>query len=74
MTTLIGGSWNDFSPRPCVSIRGAEPAPVPVRRPVDVSIRHCVQLGSWPTGALSAFELGAVTAGAGVSAAPVPEP
>jgi len=48
----------------------AEPAPVPVRRPLDVSIRHCVQLTSWPNDALSAFEADAVTAGAGLVAAP----
>src|SRR6186713_3239261 len=74
MTTLIGGGWNDLSPRPSVSIRAAEPAPAPVRRPMDVSIRHCVQLTSWPSDALSAFELAGVKAGTATVAAPVQEP
>jgi membrane fusion protein len=73
MTTLIGGAWNDLSPKPCVSIREAKPAPTPVRRQLDVSVRHCVQLTAWPSDALSAFELAGVTAGAAAVAASAPE-
>lgn len=74
MTTLMGSGWNDLSPKPCVSIRAAEPAAAPLRRRVDVSIRHCIQLTSWPSNALSAFELAGVTAGTATATAPVQQP